>query len=723
MPKSLLEQLPEIVANGRKQAERILESLESRQRVRLQTRELVLPARDAAAQDWITAQKRAAQREVFAPGQTSLLPGPQPMLGDASAPAPTEAPWTNRLIYGDNLLAMAALLAGDEHTPSLRGKVDLIYIDPPFDSKADYRTKVTLPGVELEQKPTVIEQFAYSDTWSDGTASYLAMITPRLVLMRELLADTGSIYVHLDWHVSHYVKLLLDELFGKDNFVNEIVWKRSDAKGDASQGSRHYSRVHDVILFFQKTSARYWQPTFLPLSQSYVNDFYKHTDSDGRRYKLENMLGPGGEAKGNPVYEVMGVRRAWRYSKDRMQRLMDAGLVVQTNPGTVPMQKKYLEDSKGVQVGSWWDDISMLRGWSSEKADYGTQKPEKLLERIIKASCPEDGVVADFNGGSGTTAAAADRLGCKWITTDIGKPACMIMRKRLIDQEAKPFLYQAIGDYQVEAAKVALGRDFRIGDLSQIVLSLYGALPLPPDVNPQRNLGQIAGVDLGGKRGSKTLVLADSPNKLTGAATLKKAIAQRDNLMGGWDRVVVLGWNFEPSIGETITALNDARLEVLVIPPDLMDRLKKKGGIDKLRGQVRFSSLQYLTLHPVERVRSAVNAGEEALNVRLKNYVLLSPEAINLDDANRAKLQAVANAEPLALIEYWAVDPDYDGQVFRSVWQDYRGNTANDADALRVVTHAHLTLPIKAGPRKVCVRVVDVFGFEAEVVTTVEAAA
>ncbi|MDP2222512.1 MAG: hypothetical protein Q8K34_20335, partial [Hydrogenophaga sp.] len=279
-----------------------------------------------------------------------------------------------------------------------------------------------------------------------------------------------------------------------------------------------------------------------------------------------------------------------------------------------------------------------------------------------------------------------------------------------------------------EAAKVALGRDFRIGDLSAIVLSLYGALPLPPDVNPQRNLGQIAGVDLGGKRGSKTLVLADSPNKLTGAATLKKALAQRDNLMGGWDRVVVLGWNFEPSIGETITALNDTRLEVLVIPPDLMDRLKKKGGIDKLRGQVRFSSLQYLTLHPVERgaLSPALSQGEreqarETLTVRLKNYVLLSPEAINLDDANRQKLQAVANAEPLALIEYWAVDPDYDGQVFRSVWQDYRGNTANDADALRVVTQATLTLPAKPGPRKVCVRVVDVFGFEAEVVSLVAA--
>ena len=295
----------------------------------------------------------------------------------------------------------------------------------------------------------------------------------------------------------------------------------------------------------------------------------------------------------------------------------------------------------------------------------------------------------------------------------------MIMRKRLIDQEAKPFLYQALGDYQVEAAKAHLGRDFKIGDLSQIVLSLYGALPLPPDVNPQRNLGQISAFAVGNARGSKTLVLADSPNKLTGAATLKKAIAQRDSLMGGWDRVVVLGWNFEPSIGETITGLNDDRLEVLVIPPDLMDRLKKKGGIDKLRGQIRFSSLQYLTLHPVTCTRKGE---EDELTVRLKNYVLLSPEAINLDDDNRQKLQAVANKEPLALIEYWAVDPDYDGKVFRSVWQDYRGNTANDEDALRVVTQAVVPTPARSGLRKVCVRVVDVFGFEAEVVTTVEAA-
>ncbi len=713
MPKSLLEQLPEIVANGRKQAERILESLESRQRVRLQTREVVLPAKDSAAQDWVTLQQRSAQQAVFAPGQASLLPSAQATLG-AAPEIQTPAPWANRLIYGDNLLAMAALLAGDEDTPSLRGKVDLIYIDPPFDSKADYRTKVTLPGVELEQKPSVIEQFAYSDTWSDGTASYLAMITPRLVLMRELLADTGSIYVHLDWHVGHYVKLVMDDVFGKDNFRNDIIWKSAPGHSDAGL----MGIAHNNIFLYSKGASPCWQQQYLPYDNEYLETHYQKKDLDGRRFEDDNLTAYGLQG-GGYEYEWKGVTKLWRCPKTTMERLDREKRVYYTKNG-VARYKRYLDEMPGASLSDMWLDIARINSQAEERIGYGTQKPEKLLDRIIRASCPEGGLVADFNGGSGTTVAAAEKLGRRWITTDLGKPACMIMRKRLIDLEAKPFLYQAIGDYQVEAAKATLGRDFRIGDLSQIVLSLYGALPLPPEVNPQRNLGQIAGVELGGKRSSKTLVLADSPNKLTGTATLKKAIAQRDNLLGGWDRVVVLGWNFEPSIGETITALNDDRLEMLVIPPDLMDKLKKKGGVEKLRGQVRFSSLQYLTLHPIART---VRGSEEALTVRLKNYVLLSPEVINLDDANRAKLQSIANAEPLALIEYWAVDPDYDGKVFRSVWQDYRGNTANDADALRVVTQAVLTTPAKDGPRKVCVRVVDLFGFEAEVVATVEVAA
>jgi len=238
MPKSLLELLPEIVAKGKQEAERILESLEGRHRVGLQTREWVLPAKDTAASDWIAQNQRAGH-----------LAAANQKVG-AGGTANGSGEWANRLIYGDNLLAMAALLAGDEQTPSLRGKIDLIYIDPPFDSKADYRTKVTLPGVELEQKPTVIEQFAYSDTWSDGTASYLAMITPRLILMRELLADTGSIYVHLDWHVGHYVKIVMDEVFGKQGFRNEVIYCYSGG----GIPDREMPRKHDVIFWYSKGS-------------------------------------------------------------------------------------------------------------------------------------------------------------------------------------------------------------------------------------------------------------------------------------------------------------------------------------------------------------------------------------------------------------------------------------------------------------------------------------
>jgi adenine-specific DNA-methyltransferase len=238
MPKSLLEQLPEIVKpRGGKKPKSILESLEGRHRVGLQTREWVLPAKDTAATGLDRAEPArrasgAASQKVGAGGTAN------------------EASWANRLIYGDNLLAMAALLAGDEHTPSLRGKIDLIYIDPPFDSKADYRTKVTLPGVELEQKPTVIEQFAYSDTWSDGTASYLAMITPRLILMRELLADTGSIYVHLDWHVGHYVKIVMDEVFGKAASKTKLhlVLQRPRP----FQPRNAANRKHDTIFWYSK---------------------------------------------------------------------------------------------------------------------------------------------------------------------------------------------------------------------------------------------------------------------------------------------------------------------------------------------------------------------------------------------------------------------------------------------------------------------------------------
>ena len=647
MSKSLLEQLPGIVAAGKRQAVQILEQLEGRNRVSLQTRELVIPSKDRGGFNF---------------------------WGNDGADA-SEMP--NRLIYGDNLLAMAALLAGDEEAPSLRGKIDLIYIDPPFDSKADYRTKITLPGTTIDQKPTVLEQFAYSDTWADGTASYLAMIVPRLILMRELLSETGSIYVHLDWHVGHYVKLVMDEVFGKEHFRNEVVWhyRRWTA------GSSRYQNMHDTLFFYTKSDLY----TFAPVEVDATDSQQAVLD---KGYNVNVVNSSAGK-----------IRQLLVYDRDKVNALVAAGKLDTSKYGRIV----YIDRSKTV-APDVWTDIQFLHSQAHERTDYATQKPEKLLERIIDASCPEGGLVADFFAGSGTTAAAAEKRGRRWIVSDLGKPAVMVTRKRLIDQDAKPFLYQAIGDYQMEQARSTLGRSFRVGDLAKVVLDLFGALPLPPEENVNGSLGRLPG--------TRILVYADSPSRLTTISTLKRAQGYRDVKMGGFDKVVVLGWNFSAGIGQDINDLNDPNLEVLVIPPDLLDRLKKKGA-DRLASDVRFSSLQYLQAEVVART---TDGERESLAVSLQNYVLLSPEAINLDQANRAKLQDVMNSEPLALIEYWAVDPDYDGEVFRSVWQDYRGNTENDGDELRVVTTAVLDLPQADGPRTVCVRAVDVFGFESEVV-------
>lgn len=681
---SLLEQLPKIVADGKREAERIMERLESSYRIGLQTRELVIPSRDSNWQDMFAKTQKASH---------DLNPATM-----------------NRLIYGDNLLAMAALLAGNEQIPSLRGKIDLIYIDPPFDSKADYRTKIVLPGADIEQKPTAIEQFAYSDTWQDGTASYLSVISTRLYLMKEMLANTGSIYVHIDWHVGQYVKIVMDEIFLKENFRNEIVWKR---KGGSANPSNQFGIVTDAILFYAKSDESYFLPSYTLDSEetkTYISERFRNT-FDGRRYMLapiERNAALG--MRENLRYEYNGYipQYGWMMSRNKLEAF-DRENRLHWNSKGKPNRRVFLDEYKGQPIENLWTDIYVINPMARERINYDTQKPEALLSRILETSCPSGGLVGDFFSGSGTTASVAERLGLRWIAVDLGKPACMITRKRLIDQDAKPFLYQHVGDYQVEMARSTMGRKFRIGDLSEIVLGLYGALPLPAEENPNRNMGRVSH--------TKTLVLADSPNKITGLTTLKRAIEIRDNLMGGWDKVVVLGWNFDSNIGHDIQALNQGdRLEVLVIPPDLLDRLKKKG--DKLKAEeVRFSSLQYVKLKPVQRER--LN-DKENLRVEIDNYVLLSPDALNLDEANRQKLQKVINKDPMALIEYWSVDPDYDGQLFRSVWQEYRGNTENDDDRYRVVTVARLTdLPTKTGPRRVCVRVVDVFGFEAEAIVEV----
>lgn len=635
MAKSLIEELPRIASEGRQEAQRIIERLSSGTRIGLQTNELVLPRKDVSG---------------FFRGQVPNIPNAFNAALDGGS-------WMNRLVYGDNLLTMQALLAGDPQTglPSLRGKVDLIYIDPPFDSKADYRTKVVLPGVDIQQKPTVVEQFAYADTWEEGTISYLKMIYKRLVLMKELLSSNGCIYVHIDWHVGPYVKTILDDIFGKENFVNEIVWSYSWGIRTDSR----WNRKHDIIYMYSKSAEN------IKFNANEVLEERQVSESTANRLKYKGAL-----------------------IKDGNKGRGDSELAL---PSDV-----------------WY--IATINGMAKERLNYATQKPEALLERIIKASSNEGDLVCDFFGGSGTTAAVAERLGRRWITCDIGKPASLVMRKRFIDQEVNPFLYQSIGDYQKEAfhnnKKLR-----RVGDLSQVVLGLFGALPFSPEQVSDRNFGYV--------KGTRNLVMVDSPNRLTTAATVRRAVEAKASLLGGdWDKVIVLGWNFAFDISQAIEKYKNSNVEVLVIPPDLLDKLSKKGFKKLINDKtVRFSSLQYLVVNPVEVTMNS--NGEDELSVSLNNYVLLSPDNIPLDDKDKEKLQQVMEQDPLSLIEYWSIDPDYDGDTFRSTWQDYRENVDNDSDPLHCVYSTRIAMPHK-DERKVCVKAVDVFGFESQVILDVK---
>lgn len=620
MSTTLIDELPKIVSEGNKEVEKIFERLQANNRILLQTNEFVIPTKEINNNIIKNFDKCNSE-------------------------------WNNRLIYGDNILTMQALLAGDEENgfTSMRGKIDLIYIDPPFDSKADYRIKIALPSGDIEQRPSIIEQFAYSDTWKEGTVSYLKMIYPRLVLMRELLSEQGSIYVHLDWHVGHYVKLLLDQIFGKNKLINEIIWQYRTG-GVPQKG---FSKKHDTIFLYCKNP-----------------DFIYHNN------------------------------------KEKM--------IVNKSKGYNPYTKQFIDENGNPYVminpRDVWDVQYINMHDQTERLGYATQKPEALLRKIILASSNEDSIVADFFGGSGTTASVAEKLGRKWIVADIGKPACMIMRKRLIDQKSSSFLYQSIGDYQKEI--FASSKQFkRIGDLSQVILGLFGAITFTKEQNPARNLGYI--------NSKRTLVMVDSPSKLTGYNTLKKAQELRETFMGKWDKVIVLGWNFTMDIGQAIRNINDEKLDVQVIPPDLLNQLSKsKKSYEQIlkEKKIRFSSLQYLSILPIEV--ADIDDVNEKLIIQLDNYVLLSPDALPIDDKYKEELQDIMARNPLALIEYWSVDPDYDGEMFISKWQDYRSINSKSSD-LKVVTKLELKVPKKTGKRKVCIKAVDIFGFESIVVEEV----
>ncbi|MDX1935841.1 MAG: DNA methyltransferase [Flavihumibacter sp.] len=362
----------------------------------------------------------------------------------------------NHLYFGD-CLDVLKQLKQEQPQPF----IDLIYIDPPFNSKRNYNVLFE----SMDMKDANAQKQAFADTWSnysyvdtlneiatldrelytvlktfhdiksisDGAVAYLTTMAIRIWYMHKLLKDTGSFYLHCDPTMSHYLKLMCDMIFGERNYRNEITWQRTNTHNDAKQGRKAYGNVSDIILFYSKTDMPVFNQQYVPLSDEYVKSFYKFQDEDGRYYQLGDLGAPGGEEKGNPHYEFLGVTKFWRYSKERMQKLYEEGRIVQTKPGTVPRLKRYLDESKGNSVQNLWNDIGPLQANSKEKLGYPTQKPESLLERIINTSSNEGDIVADFFCGCGTTISVAQKLNRQWLGADISHLAIRLIVKRLTE--------------------------------------------------------------------------------------------------------------------------------------------------------------------------------------------------------------------------------------------------------------------------------------------------
>ena len=358
--------------------------------------------------------------------------------------------WANRTVWtGDNLDVMRGMNSES---------VDLIYLERPFNSNKNHAVPIVPIGSEAaaaafkgtwtlddvddawhgeiaDRNPTlyaIIDAAGYAH--GEGMKSYLIMMAVRLMEMRRLLKETGSIYLHCDPVASHYLKTLMDAIFGAGNLRSDIVWKRSSAHSDTRRRRQQHGRIHDVLLFYTRSDRWTWNPEYTRYDQDDIDRFYRHEDSDGRRFRLGDLTSPGGAAKGNPRYEVMGVTRSWRYSEEKMQKLIDAGRVVQTGPGRVPAYKRYLDEMPGVPLQDLWTDIRPIGAQAKERIGYPTQKPLALLERIIKVSSNKGQIVLDPFCGCATACVAAEKLERKWVAIDLSPEAADLVKLRLLKE-------------------------------------------------------------------------------------------------------------------------------------------------------------------------------------------------------------------------------------------------------------------------------------------------
>lgn len=554
--------------------------------------------------------------------------------------------WRNRLIWGDKKYVLPSLL------PEFAGKVNLIYIDPPFDTGADFSFNATIPDnpetpedetTTFLKQANIIEQKAYRDTWGRGLDSYLQWFYETVILLRELLSDDGSIYVHLDWHVGHYAKVIMDEVFGYESFQTAVTWKRTSAHSN----KKGYGNSFDMIFFYAKSSNFVWNQIHQKYDDEYVEKYYRYKDESGRRFLSDNLVGHKGI---NKIYEWRGITRPWRYPKHRLDELEKEGRIFWTK-NNFPRYKRYLEEMPGMPVQNVWTDINLVGSWSNESLNYATQKPEALLERTIKASSNEGDLVFDCFVGSGTTAAVAEKLSRRWIACDLGRFAIHTTRKRLLQiPNVKPFVVQNLGKYerqqwmgaefkdtQTKAAKEHQYRNF--------ILQLYFAEPVT-GYNWMHGVKAGRMVHVGSV--DSPVAIGDVKNIVQ---ELWKSVGKSSELKT--NGVDVLGWDFAFELNETAkqyAAANNVDLKFKKIPTEVLEKRAVE------QGDIKFFELASLDVD--------LKVENKSVTVALKDFI------VPPDDVPEDVRHAITHWSQW--IDYWAVDWHYRDDTFHNEWQTYR---------------------------------------------------
>ncbi len=629
--------------------------------------------------------------------------------------------WTNKLIWGDNKLILSSLKNGPlREEIEAQGGLKLIYIDPPFDVGADFSMDIEIGEETFTKDPNILEEIAYRDTWGKGADSFLAMIYERLVLMRDLLAEDGSIYVHCDWRVNSYIRLAMDETFGRKNFLNEIAWYY----GGPSSVKVTYPRKYDTILLYSKTPDYFFQQQRGPLP-SYLYERARK-DSDGRLWVDQNL--------GKLTDETIG-------------KMKSDGRIFETKTGGL-RRKQYLDEMEGSQIDDVWD-IPIINSQANESVFYPTQKPEELLERIMKTSSKEGDLVADFFCGSGTTVAVAEKLGRKWIATDLGKFSIHTIRKRMIGVQRqlkadgknyRAFEILNLGKYERQHY-IGVNPNLREAEQQKqlteqekafinLILRAYTAEKCDSFTNFQ------------GKKAGR--LVAIGPVNLPVPRLFVEEIileCRRHQIT----RVDILGFEFEMGLFPNV--LDEAKSKGIDISPKFIPaEVFDKRAVEQ--GQVVFHDMAFIEVKPHITVgrkdksatvaveltdfsvfysQDSVSHAEQTLKNKNSRIVVEKGQVVKVSkDADGIVNREVLTKDWTDWIDYWSVDFDFESKheiirmqdsktgeweeqwtgdyVFENEWQSFR--TRKDR-SLELTSVAH---ECESGRRKIAIKVVDIFG-------------